>query len=172
MATQLAADPLTEKAAPQENGRLVQIKASGMMCSFCTMSVEKALGRLPGVNHVQVNLVHGVILVDREPRQISAERLEQAVESLGYNVVATEAQQYQTDEAIFATIKKRGFLAMGLAVLDLLVDPLNLLGWFGLEPHPLFRPLFSLVIALVVLTWVGFPILRKTLMALRNRVIN
>ncbi|MDQ3137287.1 MAG: heavy-metal-associated domain-containing protein, partial [Gemmatimonadota bacterium] len=26
------------------------------------MSVEKALGRLPGVHSVQVNLVHGIIL--------------------------------------------------------------------------------------------------------------
>ena len=172
MATNLAADPLTEKNEARDNGRLVQIKASGMMCSFCTMSVETALGRLAGVHNVQVNLVHGVILVDRDPHLISAERLEQAVESLGYTVVATEAQQYQTDEAIFSTIKRRGFLALGLAVVDLLVDPLNALVWFGLTPDELFRPLFSLAIALIVLTWVGFPILRKTLMAVRNRVIN
>ena len=36
----------------------IQIKSSGMMCSFCTMSVEKALKKLPGVNNVLVNLVH------------------------------------------------------------------------------------------------------------------
>ena len=70
-------DPSEAKqtAEPGKNGKLVQIKASGMMCSFCTMSVEKAVGRMEGVQNVQVNLVHGVILVDREPEKITTERL-------------------------------------------------------------------------------------------------
>ncbi len=33
----------------------VQLKVSGMICSFCTMSIEKALKRYPGVNSVLVN---------------------------------------------------------------------------------------------------------------------
>lgn len=173
MTSKLAADPLTDKIpAKSQNGRLVQIKASGMMCSFCTMSVEKALGRMDGVDNVQVNLVHGVILVDRDPAKINAERLEQAVESLGYTVVATEAQQYQTDEAIFATIKVRGFLALGLAVFNLLLHPFITSRLLGLGLPTLFYPLASLAISLVILLWVGYPILRKTLMALGNRVIN
>lgn len=36
------------------------------------------------------------------------------MEELGYTVAATEAQQFKTDEAIFATIRRRGYLAMGL----------------------------------------------------------
>ncbi|MGH7561726.1 MAG: heavy-metal-associated domain-containing protein, partial [Gemmatimonadales bacterium] len=46
---------------------LIQLKASGLMCSFCTLSVENAVGRLPGVRSVQVNLVHGIILVEADP---------------------------------------------------------------------------------------------------------
>jgi P-type Cu+ transporter len=64
------------------------------MCSFCTMSVEKALGRLPGVHSVQVNLVHGIILVDADPKQVTEDLIAHKVEGLGYTVVATEAQQY------------------------------------------------------------------------------
>ncbi len=60
-------------------GNLIQIKASGMMCSFCTMSVEKALGRLPGVRNVQVNLVHGIILVDADRGKISEPEIAQKV---------------------------------------------------------------------------------------------
>lgn len=52
--------------ASTSSGNLIQVKASGLMCSFCTMSVEKALGKVPGVNNVQVNLVHGIILVDAD----------------------------------------------------------------------------------------------------------
>ncbi len=158
--------------AAAQNGRLVQIKASGMMCSFCTMSVEKALGRIEGVDNVQVNLVHGVVLVDRDPAKITTAQLEEAVESLGYTVVGTEAQQYDADEAIFATIKLRGFLAMGLAVLSLLLHPGVTSGVLGMALPALFHPLLSLAVALVILLWIGYPILRKTLMAVGNRVIN
>ncbi len=153
--------------ANSSTGKLVHVKASGMMCSFCTMSVEKALGRMPGVNHVQVNLVHGIILVDADTDRITEPQIVQKVEDLGYTVVATEQQQYQTDEALFATIRRRGLLAMALAVADLVFDPLNLVG----APDRL-RTLVSGLVALVVLTWIGYPILRKTLMAVGQRVIN
>ena len=146
---------------------LIQVKASGLMCSFCTMSVEKALGRLPGVRNVQVNLVHGIILVDADRNRVTEEDVSRKIEDLGYTVVATEAQQYKTDEALFSMIKRRGFLAMTLAVLDLLFDPLNL---FGVPP--LYRALVSGLVAAIVLLWIGFPILRKTLMAVSQRVIN
>ena len=147
--------------------KLIQVKASGMMCSFCTMSVEKALKRLDGVENVQVNLVHGIILVEGDPAHVHQEQISKKVEELGYTVVATEAQQLSTDEAIFSTIKRRGFLAMGIAVADLLFDPLNLL---NLPEQS--RALVSGLAAAVVLFWIGYPILRKTLMALGQRVIN
>ncbi len=148
-------------------GNLIQIKVSGLMCSFCTMSVEKALGRMPGVRSVQVNLVHGMILVDADREWVSEEAVAKKVEDLGYTVVGTQAQQFQTDEAIFSTIKRRGFLAMGLAVADLILDPLDLM---GLPSH--YRAALSGVLATAVLLWIGQPILRKTLLALRQRVIN
>jgi len=146
---------------------LIQIKVSGLMCSFCTMSVEKALGRLPGVKNVQVNLVHGIVLVEVDHTKISEAEVAEKVEDLGYTVVATEAQQYKTDEAIFSTIKKRGFLAIGLAIADLFFDPLNVFSVSGVN-----RAVVSGIVAGVVLLWIGYPILRKTLMVIRQRVIN
>ncbi|MBW3634993.1 MAG: heavy metal translocating P-type ATPase [Armatimonadetes bacterium] len=145
----------------------VQMKVSGLMCSFCTMSVEKALKRNPGVKSVLVNLVHGIVLVEADTAKISRDELAVAVEKLGYSVSATESQQYSTDDALFTLIKQRGRIGMGLAILDLLVDPLNL---FGLPAQ--IRAYFSLVVAAFILLWVGQPILRKTLMAIGQRVIN
>src|SRR6266568_3002055 len=104
----------------------VQMKVSGMMCSFCTMSIERALKRYPAIKSVLVNLVHGIVLVEADTQQMSRAELAEAVEKLGYTVSATEVQQYATDEAIFTLIKQRGFIGMTLALLDLLIDPLNL----------------------------------------------
>jgi len=53
----------------------VQMKVSGIMCSFCTISIEKALKRYPGVNSVFVNRVHGVVLVEADMSKISREEL-------------------------------------------------------------------------------------------------
>ena len=145
----------------------VQMKVSGLMCSFCTMSVERSLKRYPGVKNVMVNLVHGIVLVEADTRQTSREGLAAAVEGMGYNVSATEAQQFKTDDALFTLIKTRGRIGMALALLDLVVDPLNV---FGLPAH--IRGWFSFAVAAFVLLWVGFPILRKTWLAVRGRVIN
>jgi P-type Cu+ transporter len=152
---------------PMETVQTVQMKVSGMMCSFCTMSIEKALKRYAGVKSVLVNLVHGVVLVEADTAQISQADLAAAVEKLGYNVSATEVQQYATDEGLFQLIKQRGRIGMALALIDLVVDPLNL---FGL-PAPI-RAWFSFGVAAFILFWVGYPILRKTLLAIRERVIN
>ncbi len=146
----------------------VQMKVSGLMCSFCTMSVEKALKRYPAINSVMVNLVHGIVLVEADTAKMNREQLAEAVEKLGYVVSSTEVQQYKTDEELFSLIKKRGIIGMVAAAIDLLVDPLNV---FSL-PQQQYRAYFSLAVAAFILFWVGYPILRKTIMAVRQRVIN
>lgn len=145
----------------------VQMKVSGLMCSFCTMSVEKALKRYPAVRNVLVNLVHGIVLVEADTSKMSREELAEAVEKLGYNVSATEVQQYKTDEDVFQLVKRRGTIGMVLSVVDLLVDPLNIFSF-----PAVYRVWFSFLVASFVLLWVGYPILRKTLMAIEQKVIN
>jgi cation transport ATPase len=145
----------------------VQMNVSGMMCSFCTMSIERALKRYPAIKRVLVNLVHGIVLVEADTQQMSRAELAEAVEKLGYTVSATEVQQYATHEALHTLVKRRGIIGLRLAIIDVLVDPVNV---FGLPAQA--RALFSLAVAAFVLLWVGYPILRKTLMALRQRVLS
>lgn len=145
----------------------VQMKVSGLMCSFCTMSVEKALKRYDGVKSVMVNLVHGIVLVEADTSRTSREQLALAVEKLGYDVASSEVQQFETDEALHGLIQRRGGIGMVLAGIDLLIDPLNVLGL-----PAAWRAWFSFAVAAFVLLWVGFPILRKTFLAVRQRVIN
>jgi heavy metal translocating P-type ATPase len=145
----------------------VQMKVSGLMCSFCTMSVEKALKRYDGVKSVMVNLVHGIVLVEADTSRITREELAAAVEKLGYDVAASEVQQFATDEGLHTLIRKRGTIGMTLAIADLLVAPLNI---FAVSST--VRGWISFAVAAFVLLWVGYPILRKTILAVRQRVIN
>ena len=145
----------------------VQMKVSGLMCSFCTMSLETAVKRNPGVKSVMVNLVHGIVLVEADTAQTSRDELANTIEKMGYSVSATQVQQYAADEALFGLIKRRSVIGMVLAIIDVIVDPLNA---FRLPPH--VRAWFSFAVAAFTLLWVGFPILRKTVLAIRGRVIN
>jgi P-type Cu+ transporter len=145
----------------------VQIKASGMMCSFCTMSVEKAIKKLPGVQSVLCNLVHGVILVEADTSKTSKKTLADVVNALGYPVSETQQQQLQKDQAFYKMVRWRGLLGLGLAAVDVLVDPVNI---FALPER--VRTIFSLALALFVLIWVGKPVLVRALAAVRKGVIN
>jgi Cu+-exporting ATPase len=144
----------------------VQMKVSGLMCSFCTMSVEKALKRYPGVKSVLVNLVHGIVLVEVDTAQISKVELVEAVEKLGYSVSSTENQQNATDEALFGLIKERSTIGMIIAIAVVLIDSVNI---FRL---PEWRVYISLAASAFILLWVGQPILIKTILAVRQKVIN
>ena len=145
----------------------IQMKVSGLMCSFCTMSLETAVKRNPGVKSVMVNLVHGIVLVEADTVLTGREELANTIEKMGYSVSATEVQQYAADEALFGLIKTRSAIGMALAIIDVIVDPLNA---FGLPAYA--RAGFSFAVAAFILLWVGFPILRKTFLAIRGRVIN
>ena len=57
---------------------------TGMTCAACSAHVERAVGQLQGVNSVAVNLMLGSMLVDYDPRTVTAEAVIAAVESGGY----------------------------------------------------------------------------------------
>jgi Cu+-exporting ATPase len=128
---------------------------------------RKGVKRNPAIKSVMVNLMHGIVLVEADTTKMNREQLAEAVEKLGYSVSSTEVQQYKTDEDVLSLIKQRGTIGMMASVIDLLVDPINI---FGLPGQ--YRAWFSLIVAIFVLFWVGYPILRKTVMAIRQRVIN
>ncbi len=63
-----------------------KIKIKGMTCQHCVMSVTKALGTLPGVKKLKVDLEKGE--ADFENTQnLSRDSLRKAVEDAGYTMV-------------------------------------------------------------------------------------
>ncbi len=63
-----------------------KIKIQGMSCQHCVMSVSKALGTIPGVKNLKVDLVKGEATFENT-QNTPAEVIRQAVENAGYKVV-------------------------------------------------------------------------------------
>ena len=64
-----------------------QIRIAGMTCGGCVASVTKAIGALPGVQEVNVQLDSGVANVRFDDTQIDEAQVQTAVEDAGFDVV-------------------------------------------------------------------------------------
>ena len=63
-----------------------KIKIQGMSCQHCVMSVTKALGTIPGIQNLKVDLVKGEATFENT-KNIPLSAIRKAVEDAGYKVV-------------------------------------------------------------------------------------
>ncbi len=93
----------------------LQLKIGGMHCSLCTESIRKALGRMDGVQSVQVSIAHEEALVAYDPRRVNARTLEATLEDLGFTVrEPDQAEVFAQEERELALAHRKAFLAGGL----------------------------------------------------------
>src|SRR4051812_45367100 len=64
----------------------VDMGVGGMSCASCVASLETALGRVPGVAHVSVNLAAERAAISYDADVTSVQALAQAIEDAGYQV--------------------------------------------------------------------------------------
>jgi len=82
-----AALPLwTHEPASRPDRARIRARIAGMHCSLCTGTIEKALGRHPGVEKVAVSLTHEQALVEYDPRQVQPEALLETLRQMGYTI--------------------------------------------------------------------------------------
>lgn len=62
-----------------------KIKIQGMTCQHCVMSVTKALGMIPGLKGIKVDLAKGEATFENT-QKVSPESIRKAVEEAGYKV--------------------------------------------------------------------------------------
>ena len=82
-----AALPLwTHEPASRPDRARIRARIAGMHCSLCTGTIEKALGRHPGVEKVAVSLTHEQALVEYDPRRVQPQDLLQTLKQMGYTL--------------------------------------------------------------------------------------
>ncbi|MBN9000120.1 MAG: cation-translocating P-type ATPase, partial [Rhizobiales bacterium] len=75
----------------------IDIAIAGMTCASCVRRVEKALGKVPGVESASVNLATERARV--EPGSASPQALESAVRAIGYDAHVIDARQPAADHS-------------------------------------------------------------------------
>jgi heavy metal translocating P-type ATPase len=95
-------------------------KISGLHCSLCTGTIEKAVGRLPGVHKVAVSLTHEQALVEFEPELVTPNDILRTLKDIGYSVYdPRKLRPYEEEEAELAREGKRLLAAIGLSLITI-----------------------------------------------------
>src|ERR671939_423117 len=103
--------------------RRIRARIGGLHCSLCTGTIEKVLGKRPGVDKVAVSLTHEQALIEYDPSVTRAEDLLKTLKQIGYTV-SDPRKLRPFEEQERALVRERGrFLtaltasiaAMGLA---------------------------------------------------------
>lgn len=169
--------PMVTAAPVSPDGDTVVLPIEGMTCASCVRRVEKAIGRVDGVQTVAVNLAteQATVLAPGVPR----EALAAAVEKAGYrvgDVTAADATSLPAvgsaertpdgrERALIAARNKSlAGLAIGLAMMALMYAPIGL-------PMDVIGPIL-LIAATVVQVWVGGAFYAAAWLAARHGATN
>jgi copper chaperone CopZ len=112
----------------------IRARIGGLHCSLCTGTIEKALGKRPGVTKVAVSLTHEQVLIEYDPTVACAQDLLQTLTDIGYTI-SDPRKLRPFDEEERALTRERGrFLAaftMSIAAMGLVGYPPDS-AWFPL----------------------------------------
>lgn len=159
-----------------------QFNVTGMTCAACSARVEKAVGRLPGVDKIAVNLLKNSMVVEYDETALDTQKIIGAVTEAGYGASLKEsAQQGKAAKAMQASandiarqeyeaVKKRLKFSLVFAVPLSYISMGHMMGWplpeifLGVENAMIFSlTLLLLVIPVVFINFKFFRVGFKTL---------
>jgi P-type Cu+ transporter len=130
MSTATLAEPAprfwSEEPSARPDRRRIRARIGGLHCSLCTGTIEKALGRHPGVDKIAVSLTHEQALIEYDPRVARAEQLLQTLKDIGYTVSdPRKLRPFDEEEAALVREGRRFVAAVGasLAAIALVANP-------------------------------------------------
>ncbi len=143
-------------------------KIGGLHCSLCTGTIEKALGRRPGVYTVAVSLTHEQALVEYDPARVRPEDLLETLRDIGYTVWdPRKARPFEEEEADLVREGKRLLAITGLSLVTIALMVLN--------GHGIARAAVPWVLgafAFIVVFGVARRILSMAFQSLRRGILN
>jgi P-type Cu+ transporter len=127
--------PWTDEPSARPNRRTIRARIGGLHCSLCTGTIEKALGRIPGVDNVAVSLTHEQALVEYDPALVRPEQFLQTLRDIGYIISdPRKLRPFEEEERELVREARRFVFAVVLSVasIPIIADPA--VGWLGFLP--------------------------------------
>src|SRR5712692_501165 len=146
----------------------VQVKIGGMSCSFCALTLHKALGQLDGVEKVNVSLAHEEALVEYDPARIEETQIKDAIRSVGYTVRdPAKVRTFEEEEAELKRERDRLIIAAAFTWMAFL----SMVMMWSDRPLPGMQWLMP-VLAVGTVFGPGFYILRMAVPSIRRGIFN
>ena len=131
--------------------RRIRARIGGLHCSLCTGTIEKAMGRRPGVDKVAVSLTHEQALIEYDPSMARAEDLLQTLKDIGYTISdPNKLKPFDEEERALVHERRRFLIGLAMSIASM-----------GLVGFPVDSPWFYLcVFSIVSLVAFSFVVLR------------
>ena len=105
------------------------IPVVGMACSACSAHVEKKLNSLEGISSAAVSLAGRSALVEYDPEVISLEKMKEAVNSIGFDLVIEEDRSaVEIERQSYRLLRRKMLLSWVFALLVMAIS----MGWLRL----------------------------------------
>lgn len=145
----------------------------GMHCASCVRLIERAVGKVPGVDTANVNLATEKLTVSFDKDECSPEKIASAVEGAGYKAIVNE--DVEEDKQREEKLKELQTLKIKV-IISLFLGGLIVWGSFpylmDFSPYPLQNFWVQLVLGSIVQFWPGLEFYRAAIPAFRNRTAN
>src|SRR5713101_2738087 len=142
----------SEEPSKRSDRRRIRARIGGLHCSLCTGTIEKALGRRPGVDKVAVSLTHEQALIEYDPSVARPEDLLQTLKDIGYTVSdPRKLRPFEEEERALMHERRRFVTALGMSIAAM-----------GLAGYPVHSAWFWLcVFSIASLVVFSFVVLRS-----------
>ncbi len=148
----------------EQDSQIINLDIHGMTCAGCVSSVEKALGKVDGVDLAEVNFALNRASVHYNPEFANSSALVSAVEAAGFTAKRLKENEdvpepSEQSEEEYLKLHNRMKLALGFSVplVLLAMAPMlgiSLPGWLAPETEPMNYGMIQLLLTLPVL-WAG-----------------
>jgi Cu+-exporting ATPase len=145
--TQRPGELWAEEPSHLEGRARIRARIAGLHCSLCTGTIEKALGRIDGVDTVAVSLTHEQALVDYDPARVRPERILSTLRDIGYELYdPRKLRPFEEEEAALVRegVRLLAAVAGSLAAIGLIARVSGV--WSVLVPA-------SVVVVMVPVAW-------------------
>lgn len=144
------------------------IPVVGMACSACSANVEKKLNSLAGISSASVSLPGRSALIDYDPTTISLEKMKQAVNDIGYDlVIEADRSVAEIEQRAYTLLRRRTLLSWFFALSVMAIS----MHWLPLDSRDMANQV-ALLLALANFMYCGREFFINAVKQLRHLTAN